>query len=181
MSTFNQPLGQSWENFTTGIRLTGHKWVCIYMYVYRHIKKKFFFMVHLIHIQTMKLRTNIKQPNKVKKGNKRILVCNCFSCVICSVSPHWGLFICVYLCLLQRLLSLHNSWWSTTRFANSKWTITIVKYRLFRFIWCIYKSLMQSTYHLVWLAEEKSKSQNQGSLTWKEEDKIRNIRNGNIS
>ena len=88
LSTFNQPLGQNWENFTTGIRLTGHKWVCIYMYVYRHIKKKFFFMVHLIHIQTMQLRTTINPPNTVKKGNKRILVCNCFSCVICSVSPH---------------------------------------------------------------------------------------------
>ena len=36
LSTFNQPLGQNWENFTTGIRLNRNG------YVYRHIKIFFY-------------------------------------------------------------------------------------------------------------------------------------------
>lgn len=70
MSTFNQPLGQSWENFTTGIRLTGHKWVCIYMYVYRHIKKKFFFYGPS-HTHSNYEITNKHQTTKQSKEGKQ--------------------------------------------------------------------------------------------------------------
>lgn len=33
LSTFNQPLGQNWENFTTGIRLNRNGYVYICMYI----------------------------------------------------------------------------------------------------------------------------------------------------